>query len=75
MDLSDQVDLIKEHWRLLLEAAERASIPDHTLLNALGALLAVLLAHQEDCVVAEWMVAVEDHVQQVRNRQTVELDP
>lgn len=69
MDLNEQVDLIREHWRLLVDAAETAGIPDHTLLNVLGAQLAEPLARQQERAAAQWLVEVEDHIRQVRARR------
>ena len=73
MDLNEQVHLIREHWRLLADATETAGIPDHTLLNVLGAQLAELLAHQPERSSAEWLVEVEDHIRQLRARRQEEI--
>jgi hypothetical protein len=72
MDLHDQVALIREHWLLLADASRKASIPEHTYLNALAALMAKELGRQPEHVATEWIAVLEDHVLQLRARGAVE---
>lgn len=69
MNLNEQLDLIREHWRLLIESAEEAGVPAHTLLSVLAAQLADAMARQPEHVVAEWVAALEDHIEQLRLRE------
>jgi len=75
MDLNEQVGLIREHWRLLLEVADDRVIPQHTLLNVVAAELAKVLAEQPAHVVREWLVELDDHIERLRSRSREQLDP
>lgn len=75
MDLNEQLGLIREHWRLLLEAADECAIPRHTLINVLAAELAKVLAEQPAHVVRDWLVELEDHIEQLRSRRRAEPTP
>ena len=75
VDLTEQVSLIREHWLLLVESARQANVPEHTLLNALAAYLAALLARQPEHVATEWVAELEDHVRQLRARGAGEHRP
>ncbi|MBZ0114389.1 MAG: hypothetical protein K8J08_18145 [Thermoanaerobaculia bacterium] len=69
MNLNEQLDLIREHWRLLIESAEEAGVPTHTLLSVLAAQLADVMTRQPEHVVAEWVEALEAHIEQLRLRE------
>lgn len=68
MNLSEQVDLVREHWMLLQKAAEEAEIPEHTMHSVLAALLAESLAEQPEHLLSEWLAEVEDNVHRLRSR-------
>jgi len=68
MSLLNKQDLIREHWRSLLRAAEEANLSQHALLGVLDAGLAEFLATQPENASSEWIADLDAHVQRLRSR-------
>ena len=68
-DLMARRSLIEEHWRHLVEAAERADVPEHLFLGVLAALVADLLSRQPPRVASQWLADLPSRVERLRARR------
>ncbi len=68
MDLLEQLALIKGYWRSLLKAANDGNVPSHTLLEALAAEVAIVLAAQPEHTSSSWIEEVKRNVRELRHR-------
>lgn len=68
MDLMEQLDLIKEHWLAFIKVTKDAGVPRHTLLEALAAEMAVVLADQPEHISSSWLEEIRQNVGELRQR-------
>ena len=68
MDLLEQLDLIKGRWQALIKETRDAGVPRHTLLEALAAEVAVVLAEQPEHISSSWIEEVRQNVRELRQR-------